>query len=105
MNEPIKEAFDMLFSDMCLSEHDAAFKVFALGWKIGAIHERRSAIDHEVFFCQSEFICSTGLCHYKPWAQLTDEEIVNIANDCRWSETYHSKFARAIEAKLKEKNR
>lgn len=47
MNEPIKEAFDMLFSDMGLSEHDAAFKVFALGWKIGSMHQRKSSINHE----------------------------------------------------------
>jgi len=36
---------------------------------------------------------------------LTEEEIANIANACQWSETYHSDFARAIEAKLTEKNR
>jgi hypothetical protein len=40
----------------------------------------------------------------REWAGLTDEEIANIANDCRWSDKYHLDFTRAIEAKLKEKN-
>ncbi|MEI6839341.1 MAG: hypothetical protein WCK56_16230 [Alcaligenaceae bacterium] len=35
---------------------------------------------------------------------LTDEEIKEAANSCVWSEAYHVDFARAIEAKLKEKN-
>jgi hypothetical protein len=38
------------------------------------------------------------------WVGLTDEEIADIANSCRWSNTYHVDFARAIEAKLKDKN-
>ena len=40
----------------------------------------------------------------REWAGLTDEEIANIANECRWSDKYHLDFTRAIEAKLKEKN-
>ncbi len=40
----------------------------------------------------------------KEWKGLTDEEIHAVANQCRWSDTYHFDFARAIEAKLKEKN-
>ena len=35
---------------------------------------------------------------------LTEEEIAEIANSCRWSQKYHADFAKAIEAKLKEKN-
>lgn len=35
---------------------------------------------------------------------LTEEEIANIANACRWSKGWHSDFARAIEAALKKKN-
>ena len=40
----------------------------------------------------------------REWVGLTDEEIANIANECRWSDKYHLDFTRAIEAKLKEKN-
>ena len=40
----------------------------------------------------------------REWVGLTDEEIAKVANSCVWSETYHIDFARAIEAKLKEKN-
>ena len=38
------------------------------------------------------------------WVGLTDEEISETANSCRWSNTYHAYFARAIEAKLRGKN-
>ena len=41
----------------------------------------------------------------REWVGLTDDEIKEIANNCRWSETYHVDFSRAIEAKLKEKNK
>ena len=40
----------------------------------------------------------------RPWIGLTEDEIKEIANNCRWSETYHVDFSRAIEAKLREKN-
>ena len=40
----------------------------------------------------------------REWVGLTDDEIADIANSCRWSNTYHADFARAIEAKLREKN-
>jgi hypothetical protein len=40
----------------------------------------------------------------RTWIGLTDAEIADIANLCRWSNTYHADFARAIEAKLREKN-
>ena len=40
----------------------------------------------------------------RPWVGLTHEEIADIANSCRWSNTYHADFAQAIEAKLREKN-
>jgi hypothetical protein len=53
-----------------------------------------------------EFVCSTGLCHYKAqrqWVGLTDEDIQSI------HDTYHKRmgpmeFARAIEAKSREMN-
>jgi len=38
------------------------------------------------------------------WVGLTEDEIKEIANNCRWSETYHVDFSRAIETKLREKN-
>lgn len=40
----------------------------------------------------------------REWVGLTEEEIANIANACRWSKGWHSDFARAIEAALKKKN-
>jgi hypothetical protein len=40
----------------------------------------------------------------REWIGLTDDEIADIANSFRWSNTYHADFSRAIEAKLKEKN-
>jgi len=40
----------------------------------------------------------------REWVGLTDDEIKEIANNCRWSETYHIDFSRAIEAKLRKKN-
>ena len=40
----------------------------------------------------------------REWVGLTDEEIANIANGCRWSDIYHADFAHAIEAKLREQN-
>mgnify|MGYP000671443806 CR=1 FL=1 len=40
----------------------------------------------------------------RKWVGLTEQEIANIANECRWSDKYHLDFTRAIEAKLKEKN-
>jgi len=52
-----------------------------------------------------ETYCGTcGACTYKPWIGLTDEEILDlwIANHKDTGAT--DAFARAIEAKLKEKN-
>jgi hypothetical protein len=40
----------------------------------------------------------------RTWVGLTEEEIADVANGCRWSDTYHADFANAIEAKLREKN-
>jgi hypothetical protein len=55
-----------------------------------------------------EFVCSTGLCHYKAqreWVGMTDDDFENA-----FQETYImgdsdlKDFAKVIEAKLKEKN-
>jgi hypothetical protein len=60
-----------------------------------------------------EFVCSTGLCHYKAqreWVGLTDEEIFSVLGNLQRkyngppTEDSRVVFARAIEAKLKEKN-
>ena len=59
-----------------------------------------------------EFVCSTGLCHYKaqpPWVGLTNEEITALLGpfpkySSEWNDSDFYRFARAIEAKLKEKN-
>jgi hypothetical protein len=53
-----------------------------------------------------EFVCSTGLCHYKDaaqrqWVGLTDDEVIKCTPT--WGGTVED-VARAIEAKLKEKN-
>ena len=51
-----------------------------------------------------ELLEKMGWVRKKEWVGLTDEEIADVANECRWSSKYHTDFARAIEAKLKEKN-
>jgi hypothetical protein len=53
-----------------------------------------------------EFVCSTGLCHYKPaaqrpWVGLTDDEFRYFASTFDYGT---GGLIRAIEAKLKEKN-
>ena len=40
----------------------------------------------------------------KPWVGLTDEEIMEISDATEGSDCWHIDFARAIEAKLREKN-
>ena len=41
----------------------------------------------------------------RKWVGLTDAEIWQMVNDCTFAHDLHAdKFARAIEAKLKEKN-
>jgi hypothetical protein len=41
----------------------------------------------------------------REWIGLTDAEIWQTVNDCTFADDLHAdKFARAIEAKLKEKN-
>jgi len=59
-----------------------------------------------------EFVCSTGLCHFKaqrPWVGLTDEEIEKELGPfplwiSEWDHWDLMNFASAIEVKLKEKN-
>jgi hypothetical protein len=49
----------------------------------------------------------SGIVNYKKsaWVGLTDEHIWQLATDCTIGGDLHAdKFARAIEAKLKEKN-
>jgi len=53
-----------------------------------------------------EFVCSTGLCHYKPqreWVGLTQQDI-DIAFDDTQEGGGFNEFARAIEQTLKGKN-
>ena len=35
MNEQIKQAFDKVFGDMCLSDNDVAMHIFELGYRAG----------------------------------------------------------------------
>jgi len=54
-----------------------------------------------------EFVCSTGLCHYKAqrqWVGLTDEEIKHMLELFVIPPHHVEMVVRAIEAKLKEKN-
>jgi hypothetical protein len=50
--------------------------------------------------------CEGWICPPKrPWVGLTDEDIWQMVNDCTIGGDLHAdKFARAIEAKLKERN-
>jgi hypothetical protein len=53
---------------------------------------------------QQEFVCSTGLCHYKAqrtWVGLTDEDKLHIEIMGGKSDVM---LAEMVEAKLKEKN-
>lgn len=61
-----------------------------------------------------EFVCSTGLCHYKAqrpvakphkWVGLSEEEIDKRKHLIDWTATWsHGRFAYEIEQLLKEKN-
>jgi hypothetical protein len=55
-----------------------------------------------------EFVCSTGLCHYKAkreFVGLTNEERMDILLNLNWDKKLsHMDTALAIEAKLKDKN-
>jgi hypothetical protein len=54
-----------------------------------------------------EFVCSTGLCHYKAqqqWVGLTDEEFEDIEIGCRSTPFGKIEAMQKVEAKLKEKN-
>lgn len=53
---------------------------------------------------KQEFVCSTGLCHYKHWVGLTDEEIDYIWGITKPDYEDLFDFPRAIEAKLRAKN-
>jgi hypothetical protein len=52
-----------------------------------------------------EFVCSTGLCHYKEqreWVGLTDEEWQDLSD--RYGMILFGRFKNEIETKLREKN-
>jgi hypothetical protein len=60
-------------------------------------------IARAVAAAKQEFVCSTGLCHYKAqrtWVGLTDNEKIDCASP------YDSRLCcvEATEAKLREKN-
>jgi hypothetical protein len=61
--------------------------------------------------CKAELLYECVACsrnNYPPqrtWVGLTDEEIKTICSENGWDSSWQSlRFARAIEAKLKEKN-
>jgi len=55
-----------------------------------------------------EFVCSTGLCHYKEqreWVGLDQDDIDKLKHMIDWTATWsYGKFACEIERILKEKN-
>jgi hypothetical protein len=55
-----------------------------------------------------EFVCSTGLCHYKAqrqWVGLGQDDIDKLKHMIDWTATWsYGKFACEIERILKEKN-
>lgn len=51
MNDQIKQAFDKVFGDMCLSDNDVALHIFELGYKAGAAAENEACaqiVDAEI---------------------------------------------------------
>ena len=42
MNDQIKQAFDKVFGDMCLSDNDVALHIFEFGYKAGVEAEREA---------------------------------------------------------------
>lgn len=62
-----------------------------------SIHERKYP-NHETYCGRC------GACTYKPWVGLTDDELNNISEYGNTDWTKRKSLARAIEAKLREKN-
>jgi hypothetical protein len=78
-----------------------------------AITALREALAEQPAQPAQEFVCSTGLCHYKTqrtWVGLQDDEIYSVLENLQVIHhrppTTDSRviFARAIEAKLRSKN-
>ena len=55
-----------------------------------------------------EFVCSTGLCHYKAqreWVGLSEEEVDKLKHMIDWTASWsYTEFAHALAHLLKEKN-
>jgi hypothetical protein len=87
----------------CLRDEDA--KRVAIS---GAKHYRDAAKALYTTPPAQEFVCSTGLCHYKEqrqWVGLSEEEIDKLKHLIDWTATWsHGRFAYEIEQLLKEKN-
>ena len=70
-----------------------------------AITALREALAEQPAQPAQEFVCSTGLCHYKTqrtWQGLTDEERQEIWKGC---DPTHAGYVTAlVEAKLRRKN-
>lgn len=91
-------------SDKLRAAAQAAYKaMIAAELSDGSKREWEAAVDG-LKAALAEPAIKDSLTVQRPWVGLTDEEIADIANSCRWSNTYHADFARAIEAKLREKN-
>jgi len=121
-NDPARQAFDRLYGHLLLSGQDAAWHVFKSGWEA---REQPAPAQEPVAWRTKVMLKTTGymwnyteakvkgpdgkdLVDYEPLytspqrtqVGLTDEEIEVIAART----LFPVDFARAIEAKLKEKN-
>ena len=74
-------------------------------------HGKPSDEESELFVCVDKDIykfaklVATKALAQRTWVGLTDEEIKTICSENGWDSSWQSlRFARAIEAKLKEKN-
>jgi hypothetical protein len=85
-----------------LDSDNTAVQLFALRQAIAAAEKQE--LDELTIAYMSGFFNGKKK---REWVGLTDEEIADIANSCRWSNIcniYPTDFAHAIEDKLREKN-
>jgi hypothetical protein len=93
MDEVWKREIDKVYmSDVVCLDKETVEKIED-GHRMGAIFSRNPSEGSVVFYKKRE------------WVGLTDEEIKTICSENGWDSSWQSmRFAKAIEAKLKEKN-
>ena len=92
----MSKQFEQAYKDYCEGKVDAPTELLRVIWE-----ENKEAI--EAFIAKGGFYTKQQRTwvNATEWRGLTDEEL-ELLNDCGDTDSY--KFARAIEAKLKEKN-